>query len=89
MFLPFSSFISLLIPLRHDLSSRFRKPPAMRRKAKFSYRSRRHASRLESIPQCKRRFPHKLTTPEYLPIPYLRHPPHQPPIGDRPRKWLL
>ena len=89
IFLPLSSFSSPPIHLRHDIFSRSCQPPAMRCKAEFSHRSRRHAARAESIPQCKRRFPHKFNTPEYLPIPYLRHSPHQPPIGDRPRKWLI
>ena len=75
--------------LRDIAITLLRKPPAMRCKAEFSHRTRRHASRTESIPQCKCRFPHKFNTPEYLPIPYLRHPPHQPPIGDRPRKCLI
>ena len=80
-------FLSCL--LRDNIFHLLRKPPAVRCKAKFSYRPHRHAARTESIPQCKRRFPHKLNTPEYLPVPYLRHPPHQPPVGDRPRKWLI
>ena len=75
--------------LRDNIFHLLRKPPAVRCKAKFSYCPRRHTSRSESIPQCKRRFPHKLTAPKYLPVPYLRHPSHQPPIGDRPRKWLI
>ena len=80
-------FLSCL--LRDNIFHLLRKPPAVRCKAKPSYCPRRHASRSESIPQCKRRFPHKLNTPKYLPVPYLRHPPHQPPVGDRPRKWLI
>ena len=65
---------------------RLREPPAVRRVAKFAHLPRRDAPRPEPVTQRKRRRSHERKAPEYLPRPYLRHPPHQPPLGDRPRE---
>lgn len=88
-FCHFLSHYSSPSTLRHNIFSRACKPPTVRSKTESSYRPRRHTSGAESIPQSECRFSYKLKTPEYLPIPYLRHPPHQYPLGDRPRKRLV
>ena len=77
----------LLSNLRNRLLP-LRQLPSMRRKANLTDRSRHHALRRKEMTEPKRRLHHERRAAKHLPRPDLRHPPHQPRLGDRPRRAI-
>ena len=79
---PSSSTSCSALRLRHP-----REPPAVRREAQSVHLPRRHAPPLKSVPERNHRVEYKAATTEYLSLPNLHHPSHQPrldrgPSGD-------